>query len=505
MVKILDICAGIGAFRMAAEQLGHECFGYVEYDKFPRKSYEAIYDTTNEWTSWDVTKVTDEEWQAIQGKVDIITAGFPCQSFSVSGKGLGFEDSRGTVFFDVARAIKNVQPEKFVLENVKNLVSHDKGKTIETIIKTLNEIGYTVDMQVLNSKYYDVPQNRERVFIVGIKDGETEKWNIKGSGVLAKAKKRISEFEWAKTFNFDYPTSDKVTTRLKDILEPEEDIPSNLYISPEKTQTLINSIIERDEKLGRNGAINALGLLDMKGNTSIRTVYDTDGLCPTLTTMQGGHRQPKVCLIQKHEEKSDEIIMLGLLDTNGIEQAKRVHDPNGISPTLTTMGGGNLEPKICLVEDLKDENQKEPSIQIVGNTNPSGKGLNGQVFSAESNSLSPTLMTNKGEGIKIAYCPILNPDKINFYQNGRRLKEDGEDMFTLTVVDRHGVVMYDKNNQLKSFVVRKLSPRECWRLQSFPDWAFDKATEVNSNSQLYKQAGNSITVNVARAILEKLI
>jgi|GEM_PF-1759012 len=306
---------------------------------------------------------------------------------------------------------------------------------MDTIIHTLNEIGYTVDYTILNSKYFDVPQNRERVYIVGMKDGPTEEWIIQGNNALAKSKRRISSYGWAKTFNFSWPTNNVITKQLVDILEPEENIPQNLYLSPEKTISLIEGILKRDERLGRTDAMRMLGLLNMKGQENIRRVYDPLGISPTLTTMNGGHREPKIL--------------------------------------------------------------------VAGNPNPSKRELSGQVYRVE-NGLAPTLTTNKGEGVKIAYCPIINPDKLEVRQNGRRLKSDGEEMFTLTAQDRHGVVIYDKPPTIYSYVVRKLTPRECWRLQAFPDWVYERAAKTNSMSQLYKQAGNAVTVTVAEAILRNL-
>ena len=170
--------------------------------------------------------------------------------------------------------------------------------------------------------------------------------------------------------------------------------------------------------------------------------------------------------------------------------------------------------------------------------------MNGEVYNSQG--LAPTLTTNKGEGQKIA-IPVLTPDRENKRQNGRRFKTDGEPMFTLTAQDRHGILIKEATKQgyataeigdsvnlshpnsktrrgrvgkqiantlltgesqgvvEPDFRIRKLTPRECWRLQGFPDWAFDKAQEVNSNSQLYKQAGNSVTVNVIAAIAKELL
>lgn len=130
------------------EAVGHECVGYVEWDKFARKSYEAIHNTEGEWTAHDITTVSDEEFSKFRGSVDIICGGFPCQAFIVAGKRQGFEDTRGTLFFEVTRAAKQIQPRYLFLENVKGLLSYDKGKTLGIIINTLDELGYDVEWQV---------------------------------------------------------------------------------------------------------------------------------------------------------------------------------------------------------------------------------------------------------------------------------------------------------------------------------------------------------------------
>ncbi|MBC1307920.1 DNA cytosine methyltransferase [Listeria booriae] len=165
-MKFLDLCAGIGGFRLGMEANGHECVGYAEIDKFARKTYQAIHNTEGEWSANDITKVTDDEWRSLHGTVDIICAGFPCQAFSIAGKRLGFDEIRGTIFFEIARAAQQVKPQYLFLENVKGLLNHDKGKTFRTILTTLDELGYDAEWRVLNSKNFGVPQNRERVFIV---------------------------------------------------------------------------------------------------------------------------------------------------------------------------------------------------------------------------------------------------------------------------------------------------------------------------------------------------
>lgn len=167
-MKFIDLFAGIGGFRLGMEQAGHECVAFCEIDKFARASYKAIHKTKGEVEFHDITKVTDDEWRAFRGTVDLICGGFPCQAFSVAGKRLGFlDETRGTLFFEIARAAKQIQPRLLLLENVKGLLSHEQGRTFATILSTLDELGYDAQWQVLNSKDFGVPQNRERVFLVG--------------------------------------------------------------------------------------------------------------------------------------------------------------------------------------------------------------------------------------------------------------------------------------------------------------------------------------------------
>src|SRR5699024_4052748 len=260
---------------------------------------------------------------------DLLVGGFPCQSFSVAGNRGGFEDARGTLFFEVARIADEKKPKAILTENVKGLVGHDKGKTLDTIVKTLNDIGYRVDFEVLNSKYFGVPQNRERIFIVAVREDliDNEPWNnTKGTTVVPKGKRRISGYDDVKTFNFDWPKHEEVTTKLRDILEPEVD--EKYYLSDDKTEKLVAQLTRETEDgfhayrddakkssiqgthvtypEGRTHALTVahmpmtnaepqmLGHVDIKGNDSIKRTYSTDGIAPTLTTMGGGHRDPKI-------------------------------------------------------------------------------------------------------------------------------------------------------------------------------------------------------------------
>ena len=164
-LKFFDLFAGIGGFRLGMERAGHTCVGSCEWDTYARETYKKNFGS---YPEYDDAK--DLHAQSLPS-FDVLCAGFPCQAFSIAGKRLGFEDTRGTIFFEIARIAKEKRPSYLLLENVRGLLSHDKGRTFATIISTLDALGYDAEWQVLNSKYF-VPQNRERVFIIGHLRGE---------------------------------------------------------------------------------------------------------------------------------------------------------------------------------------------------------------------------------------------------------------------------------------------------------------------------------------------
>ena len=387
-MKFLDLFSGIGGFRLGLEMAGHECVGHVEIDKYANQSYRAIHQPKeSEFFREDITTITDESIRGLRDRgIDIITGGFPCQAFSIAGARKGFKDTRGTLFFDIARMARILRPKYLFLENVKGLLNHDNGDTFEIILRTLDELGYDAEWQVLNSKDFGVPQNRERVFIIG-------------------------------------------------------------HLRGERTRKVFPIT-------GTNGEVD----------TPIEII---------------AHRK-------------------------GYRRNTQVFSPNGITETLDTGQGGG-----------------RGHYTIIDDTNT---GFNG-VKTYED--MTPTLRSER-HGLKV--MPVLTPERIEKRQNGRRFKEDGEPSFTLTSQDRHGVMLTRHEvkrktdlshtlmardykgigNQEMSAVmegarIRKLTPKECWRLQGFPDWAFDRAKVVGvSDSQLYKQAGNSVTVNVIYEIAKGL-
>jgi len=164
--KFIDLFAGIGGFRMAMQNLGGKCIFTSEWDKEAQRTYRANF---GEVPFGDITK--EQTKMFIPDGFDVLCAGFPCQAFSIAGKRGGFDDTRGTLFFDVAEIIKKHKPKAIFLENVKGLRSHDKGKTLETILNVLrNDLDYFVpEPQIINAKEYGVPQNRERIYIVGFR------------------------------------------------------------------------------------------------------------------------------------------------------------------------------------------------------------------------------------------------------------------------------------------------------------------------------------------------
>lgn len=157
--KFIDLFAGIGGFHLAVSSYGAECVFASEWDKYATNTYHKNFGII---PNGDITKIEVEDIPAH----DILCGGFPCQAFSISGKQKGFEDTRGTLFFDIARIVQHHQPKVLFLENVKNLLKHDNGNTLKTIIKTLKELNYSVFYKVLNSSQFGLPQNRERLYIV---------------------------------------------------------------------------------------------------------------------------------------------------------------------------------------------------------------------------------------------------------------------------------------------------------------------------------------------------
>ena len=208
----IDLFAGIGGFRMALQNLGGKCVFSSEWDSQAQRTYFANY---GEYPFGDITLESTKQY--IPDNFDILCAGFPCQAFSLAGRRLGFAETRGTLFFDVAEILRRKQPKAVFLENVKGLAIHDKGKTLKTILNTLDEVGYIVpEPQIINAMYFGVPQHRERIYIVGFR---------KDLGI--------------KPEDFTYPEQREVTKHWIDVREADP-VPSKYYLSTTYVNTLIN-------------------------------------------------------------------------------------------------------------------------------------------------------------------------------------------------------------------------------------------------------------------------
>lgn len=217
--KFIDLFAGIGGFRLALQNLGGKCVFTSEWDQSAKKTYRANFGET---PFGDITKEYTKNY--IPDNFDLLCAGFPCQAFSIAGKRGGFEDTRGTLFFDVADIIRRKQPKAFFLENVKGLKNHDKGKTLATILNTLrNDLNYYVpEPEILNAKDFGTPQNRERIFIVGFH---------KSTGIT----------------NFDYPPPINQKVAFENVKE-ENVVDTKYYLSTQYLQTLENHKARHEKK-----------------------------------------------------------------------------------------------------------------------------------------------------------------------------------------------------------------------------------------------------------------
>lgn len=414
---------------------------FCEFDKYATKSYCAIHGVDESLNLGDITKVDETKLE----NFNMICGGSPCQDFSVAGKQKGsvwtckdcgheynpltvhwsqrdkcpncesnnIEKTRSSLLVEYLRVIRANKPNFGMYENVKNIVGKQfRDTTFKLFEDELHEYGYNTYWKVLNAKDFGIPQNRERVYLIFIKKD------------LDNGK-------------FVFPEGFDNGIRLKDVLEDEVD--EKYYISDDKVQKFLENL--KSKNICENDTLK----LDGNNYNQRCVVHTPNDFCRTIIGGggSGGYHagnEPKV-LIQQSENVVKQVGNIS--DCNGNwknPQVGRIYDPDGCSPTLNTCGGGSHEPKIVQV----------------GNVNPSGKGMNGNVFSEDG--LAPTLTTNKGEGNKI----------------------------------------------LTGIRIRKLTPKETFRLMGFSDSAYDAASKVVSNSQLYKQSGNSIVVDVLYYILVEL-
>lgn len=429
MITFFDYMAGIGGFRIGAERVGWKCVGYGEIDKFARRTYITNFDTSDEYVVWDVRGIKEGELPHF----DVLFAGFPCQAFSLAGKRLGFEDTRGTLFFEIARILKEVQPKAFLLENVKGLVFHKKGKTLKIILSVLDELDYDVFHEVLNSKNFGVPQNRERIFFAGFRRDLD-----------------IKEFKFPKGF--------PLTVRLKDILE--ESVPEKYYLAQKYIDKFLKKKLEEPQTILRHSGKRGF---ESKEN----------GISHSIKGGEGGHSKimllshPKANIKKRIQKRGNTwnldssggkigIVVEGCLSDKkwgkSPVQSERVYGKKGISPTVSTPTGGRHLPMVSEEAKIKREGQLH-------------RGISGQVYNSEG--ISPTIKSGSSKS------------------NGGRDRMTGQSV---------------AGSYLVGTRIRRLTPRECARLQAFPD----EFKFPVSDTQTYKQLGNAVTVTVIEAIVKQM-
>lgn len=495
-----------------------ELVNFCEFDKYATKSYCAIHNVDESKNLGDITKVDETDLDDF----NMICGGSPCQDFSVAGKQKGsvwtckeceheynpltvhwnerdkcpncgsenIEKTRSSLLVEYLRIVRANKPNFGIYENVKNIVGKQfKDTTFKLFTDELEEYGYNVYWKVLNAKNYGIPQNRERVYLLFIKKD------------LDNGK-----------FKFPEPFDNGL--RLKDLLEDEVD--EKFYISDEKVERFITNLNDKNSLLYDPCQVKR------EGKSREYSEY-----APTLTSRD--YKDPR--LVNENVVRQ----VGNISDCNGVwdnPQVGRVYDVSGCSPTLNTCSGGGHEPKVitgidksynnpkfiekynCITsrEDRGISNRKSEGTAVlkIGNINPSGNGMNGSVYSEEG--LSPTLTTNKGEGNKVAIkqatkqgyieCEVGGVADLSYPDSKTRRGrvQDNRNISPTITATETGICRIESPIR-----IRKLTPKECFRLMGFSDENFDAAQKAGvSNSQLYKQAGNSIVVDVLYYIYVEL-
>ena len=258
-MKFLELCAGIGGFRQALENLGCECVGWSEIDKYAIKLYSAWYNDNCNFG--DVTKINAETLPDF----DLLVGGFPCQAFSIAGKRMGFDDTRGTIFFDFARIMKAKKPKFAIFENVKGLLNHDGGKTYETMLRTLDELGYNAQWGILNTKFHGLPQNRERVYIVAnLRERSSTKILFERGNDSADKMERTENGIIGQFYNRKGKTHQDLGV-----------------ISSEGHSPALLATTHKNPRIVKIGDIDGL-------NTQYSRVYDSEGVSTTINAQGGG-------------------------------------------------------------------------------------------------------------------------------------------------------------------------------------------------------------------------
>lgn len=477
MLRYLSLFSGIGAFEKALTNLGvkYEVVNYCEIDKYASKSYSAIHGISESKNLWDITKINLFN---LPKDIDLLTYGFPCQDISLAGKQKGMFNEDGTLtrsglFFKALNVIEYVKPKIAIAENVKALTSKKFSEEFKTVLDSLEKAGYHNYWKVLNAKDYGIPQNRERVFIVSIRKDIDH--NI-----------------------FEFPKPYSLEKRLKDFLEPQVD--EKYYLS-DKIQS---RFILNDETFTKN----------VIGSTKpdFRTIgqrdngYNVNAVMGSLVATD--YKQPKQILIREKTKKG----YTEAQDGDGV-YINRPHQKRGVvqkgmiqtiktSPDIGVVVNAEIKPKLVGgIGDKKsnggsqyyqqDRIYDSESIAMAHPANLPGGSYKYLVKDKLGNEI-PLHKDTKQLRETIQNCELEQGKALNLDLYNRASYEESQ---TITESYHNSQRLFD------GLRIRKLSPLECWRLMGFSDEDFEKAKAVpTSNTQLYKQAGNSIVVDVLEEI-----
>lgn len=461
MIKVLELFGGIAACSKALEkqEIQHQIVDYVEIDKYAVKSFNAIHNTSFEpqdICGWD--KNID---------VDLIMHGSPCQDFSTAGLQAGGDKGSGTrssLMYETIRIIEKLKPKYVIWENVKNLLSAKHKHNFDNYIEALDKLGYNSWYKVLDAKDYGIPQHRERVFTVSARKGLLQEFN--------------------------FPLGQKLKLNLGDMLESEVD--EKYYLSSK----LIESYTNKTE------------IQKQKGNNFKFEPLENTSIAKTITTKSGSRMTDNYIKENPKCLQVESTKMLQLPRGNNKGGVKE----RDICPTITSakfqdnnfiVEEKNLKQELC--DKLIAENKVKEN-DVIRHSYTKSR-LAGEVKTI--NNISPTLDTRcdcLGVVVKSKNKRLLSMiDKIEPDKEAKYI-----DAYNQQIKKEAGTITTRVDSSNCSFVyadyrIRKLTPKECWRLMGFSDSDFEKAQKVNSNAQLYKQAGNSIVVNVLEQILAKLL
>jgi len=454
-LKLFSLFSGIGGPEKALKRLGieYELVGYSEIDKYASKSYSVVHNEPEIKNYWDITKINEKELPDF----DLMTWGFPCQDISIAGKQAGIhEGTRSGLYYDGLRILKEKKPKYSLIENVKALTSKKFKDAFESILNDLDQAGYNNYWQVLDAKDYGIPQHRERVFIVSIrKDIDQE---------------------------FKFPEKEELKLKLKDLLE--EEVEEKYYLSDRMIKTF-------SDMTNRNGYI--------RGKCFKPHNLDDDRVANTIKTTAGS--RPEDNFVKR---KYDEFI-----DENGympeIFNPYNKSEIKDIAKTITGECGSTTSSAAHLIK----ETIKMPEATKKGYAEASdGDG----VYINRPHQKRGVVQKDKIQTIKTTPdVGVVVEKKIKYEEP---LEREGWHHMNKIVLNPEGIsttLHAQSNNSLQkikepSLRIRKLTPLECWRLMGFDDGDFYKAKSVGiSNTQLYKQAGNSIVVNVLERIFNNLL